>query len=93
MGGQSVLYSLWLYPKLTGALEFVDNFLFFNAPVLKPYCHLSLWQIGLGRYPSSFILCDEFIGGILPFQFLKLYLGVRDPFLPPTADGMHISSG
>lgn len=85
--------SLGLSPKLTSSLEFVDDFLFFDPSVLKPDCHLSLWQISLCRYPSSFILCDEFICGILLFQFLELYLGVWHAFLPPTANRMNIPSG
>lgn len=72
--------------RLTGALEFVDDFLFLDAPVLKPDCHLSLCQARLGGYPPPFVLGDEFIGGVLPFQFFQLHLGVWHTLLSPTAD-------
>lgn len=72
--------------KLTGALEFVHHLLLLHASVLKPDCHLSLCQVRLRGYPPPFVLGDEFIGGVLPFQFLELHLGVRHTLLPPTAD-------
>lgn len=73
-------------PELTGALEFIDDFLLLYAPVLKPDCHLSLCQICLRGYPPPFVLGDEFIGAVLPFQFLELHLGVWHTLLSPTAD-------
>lgn len=73
-------------PELTGTLEFIDDFFLLYAPVLKPDCHLSLCQICLRGYPSPFVLGDEFIGGILPFQFFELHLGVWHTLLSPTAN-------
>lgn len=73
-------------PELTGALEFIDDFLLLNAPVLKPDCHLSLCQVCLSGYSPPFVLGDEFIGGVLPFQFFELHLGVWHTLLSPTAD-------
>lgn len=73
-------------PELTGTLEFIDDFFLLYAPVLKPDCHLSLCQICLRGYPSPFVLGDEFISGVLPFQFFELHLGVWDTLLSPTAN-------
>lgn len=75
-----------VFPELTGALEFIDDFLLLYAPVLKPDCHLSLCQVCLRGYPPPFVLGDEFIGGVLPFQFLELHLGVWHTLLSPTAN-------
>lgn len=75
-----------LSPELTGTLEFINDFLLLYAPVLKPDCHLSLCQVSLRGYPSPFVLGDEFIGGVLPFQFFELHLGIWHTLLPPTAD-------
>lgn len=72
-------------PELTGTLEFIDDFFLLYAPVLKPDCHLSLSQICLRGYPSPFVLGDEFIGGILSFQFFELHLGVWHTLLSSTA--------
>lgn len=72
--------------ELTGTLELVDDFLLLYAPVLKPDCHLSLCQVGLHRYPPPFVFSDEFIGCVLPFQFLELHLGVWHTLLSPPAD-------
>lgn len=71
---------------LTGTLELIDDFLLLYAPVLKPDCHLSLCQIGLGGYPPPFVFGDEFIRCVLPFQFLELHLGIWHTLLSPPAD-------
>lgn len=75
-----------VFAELTGTLKLIDDFLLLYAPVLKPDCHLSLCQIGLGGYPPPFVFGDEFIGSVLPFQFLELHLCVWHTLLSPPAD-------
>jgi len=53
--------------SLTDGLVLVDHFLLFHSPVLKPDGHLSLGQVCVSRYPSSFVLSDELICGIFSF--------------------------
>lgn len=53
--------------SLASGLQFIDDFFFFDSPVLEPNSDLPLWQVGGGWYPAPFVLSDEFICRIFPF--------------------------
>lgn len=69
----------------SAAFNFGNKFLFLYPPVLKPDCDLPLGQVGYRRNLSPLVFRDEFVGGILFLQFLKLHFGVRYPFLSTSA--------
>lgn len=75
------------FNPLTRGLEFIDDFFLFDPPVLEPDCDLPLREVRCGWYPPPFVLGNEFVRSVFPFEFFQLHLSVRHPLLSPPPIG------
>lgn len=70
--------------------DFGNDFFLLDSSVLKPNGDLSFGEVGGCRYPSSFFLGYEFVGGIFSLEFFKLRFRIGNPFLPPSPVNVYI---
>lgn len=75
------------FNPLTSGLEFIDDFFLFDPPVLEPDCDLPLREVCRGWYPPPFVLGNEFVRSVFPFEFFQLHLSVRHALLSPPPIG------